>query len=84
MPILSQFYGIIIKMYFQQAEHNPPHIHAEYGDFVAEFNIRTGRIIEGRIPPKAASLVREWLALHRTELLAIWDTQDFKKITPLE
>lgn len=28
MPVLSRFYGIIIRMYFQQAEHNPPHIHA--------------------------------------------------------
>ena len=27
MPVLSRFYGIIIRMYFQQAEHNPPHIH---------------------------------------------------------
>ena len=31
MPVLSRFYGIIIRMYFQQAEHNPPHIHALYG-----------------------------------------------------
>lgn len=29
MPILSNFYGISIKMYFQQSEHNPPHIHKE-------------------------------------------------------
>lgn len=28
MPVLSRFYGIIIRMYFQQSEHNPPHIHA--------------------------------------------------------
>ena len=28
MPVLSQFYGIIIRMYFLQSEHNPPHIHA--------------------------------------------------------
>ncbi|WP_302272727.1 DUF4160 domain-containing protein [Brachyspira aalborgi] len=30
MPIISRFYGIIIKMYFQQKEHNPPHFHAIY------------------------------------------------------
>ena len=28
MPVLSRFYGIIIRMYFLQSEHNPPHIHA--------------------------------------------------------
>ena len=36
MPVLSRFYGIIIRMYFIQAEHNPPHIHAIYGDDVAD------------------------------------------------
>lgn len=35
MPVLSRFYGIIIRMYFQQSDHNPPHIHAIYGEHVA-------------------------------------------------
>lgn len=30
MPVISRFYGIIIRMYFLQKEHNPPHIHAIY------------------------------------------------------
>ena len=30
MPIIAKFYGIIIKMYFQQSEHNPPHFHCIY------------------------------------------------------
>lgn len=32
MPVIAKFYGIIIKMYFQQSEHNPPHFHAVYGE----------------------------------------------------
>lgn len=84
MPHLSEFYGIIIQMYFQQAEHNPPHIHAIYSGGVAEFDIRNGEILEGKLPPKAVSMVREWIKLHRDELLDMWQTQDFKKITPLE
>lgn len=32
MPVISRFYGIIIRMYFLQSEHNPPHIHAIYGN----------------------------------------------------
>ena len=40
MPVLSRFYGIIIRMYFQQAEHNPPHIHALYGEDMAAIDIR--------------------------------------------
>ncbi len=31
MPIITDFYRISIKMYFQQNKHNPPHIHALYG-----------------------------------------------------
>jgi hypothetical protein len=33
-------------MYFIQAEHNPPHIHAIYGDDVAEIAIQDGKILE--------------------------------------
>ncbi|WP_295154631.1 DUF4160 domain-containing protein [uncultured Brachyspira sp.] len=31
MPVISRFYGIIIKMYFQQKEHNSPHFHLYMG-----------------------------------------------------
>ena len=58
MPVLSRFYGIIIRMYFQQAEHNPPHIHAIYGEDMAAINIQTSEVIEGHLPPKDLSLVR--------------------------
>lgn len=40
MPVLSRFYGIVIRMYFQQAEHNPPHIHALYGEDMAAIDVR--------------------------------------------
>ena len=46
MPVLSRFYGIIIRMYFQQAEHNPPHIHAIYGEDMAAIDIQTGEVLE--------------------------------------
>ena len=84
MPILSRFYGIVIRMYFQQAEHNPPHIHALYGDDMAEVDIRNGEIIEGHLPPKALSMVLEWINLNKKDLLDIWETQEFKSLSPLE
>ena len=84
MPVLSRFYGIIIRMYFIQAEHNPPHIHAIYGDDVAEVAIRTGDVLDGHLPPKALSMVREWIELHKEDLLAIWDNQEFRSLDPLE
>ena len=84
MPVLSRFYGIIIRMYFRQAEHNPPHIHAIYNDSVASISIEDFKIIEGSLPNKAMSLVLEWMSIHRNELLTMWNTQNFKQIAPLE
>ena len=84
MPVLSRFYGIIIRMYFQQAEHNPPHIHALYGDDVAAVDIQTGKVLEGHLPPKALSMVLEWISIHKKELMDIWNTQEFKYLSPLE
>ena len=84
MPILSRFYGIIIRMYFQQVEHNPPHIHALYGDNVASIDIQTGEVLEGHLPPKALAMVREWAKIHKNDLLHMWETQEFKSLSPLE
>ena len=83
MPILSNFYGILIKMYFQQSEHNPPHIHAIYGEYVGAIDIKTGEIIEGDLPLRALNLVQEWLKIYKDDVLTIWRTQEFKRIPPL-
>jgi len=84
MPVLSRFYGIIIRMYFIQVEHNPPHVHAIYGDDVAEVAIKTGEILDGHLPPKALSMVREWIEINKEDLLSIWETQEFRSLNPLE
>ena len=36
------------------------------------------------MPPKALSMVREWIDLNREDLLFMLETQDFKKLSPLE
>lgn len=84
MPIISNFYGITIKMYFQQAEQNPPHIHAIYGEYMGIINIQTGELLEGDLPKRALKLVQEWLKVHKEEIIKIWDTQKFKRIPPLK
>ncbi len=43
MPTISRFYGIIIRMFFE--EHAPPHFHAQYGEFKASINIQTFEIL---------------------------------------
>jgi len=70
MPELCRFYGIIIKMYFD--DHAPPHFHAEYAELEARFDIRSLALISGRLPPRAMGLVAEWASLHQAELMAMW------------
>ena len=84
MPEVSRFYGIVIKMFFKPKEHEPSHIHALYGEYMGEFNIQTLEMIEGDLPAKAQSMVREWLALHKNELQKMWDSQVIEKLPPLE
>lgn len=83
MPTISKFYGMIIKMYFQQSEHNPPHFHVVYGEYVGAINIKTLEMIEGDLPQKALKLVQEWASQYQNELMQIWETQEFIKIPPL-
>ncbi|MBQ9663800.1 MAG: DUF4160 domain-containing protein [Oscillospiraceae bacterium] len=83
MPEISRFYGIVIKMYFKPKEHEPSHIHALYGEFMGEFNIRTLEMIQGDLPSRAQEIVREWLIMHQDELQTMWDTQIIKKLPPL-
>ena len=84
MPVISRFYGIVIKMYFRQAEHNPPHIHVIYGECLAETDINTGEMLVGDLPKRALKMVEEWTAANRSALLEIWETQKFAELPPLE
>jgi hypothetical protein len=71
MPTISQFYGILIRMYF--ADHAPPHFHAIYGEAEALLDIRTLAVIEGHLPRRALAFVLEWASQHRTELQEDWE-----------
>lgn len=86
MPEISRFYGIIIAIYYN--EHNPPHFHAKYGEYVAEIEIKTLQILKGELPPRAKALVLEWADNHRTELMMDWELAEkrleLKKIEPLK
>ncbi|MBF0531883.1 MAG: DUF4160 domain-containing protein [Candidatus Omnitrophica bacterium] len=86
MPEISRFFGIVIRMYYD--DHNPPHLHAAFGEKKAKIDFR-GNIIIGDLGSKTAlKLVRDWIDLHQAELLDDWELaraeKDVKKITPLE
>ena len=84
MPELSRFYGIVIRLHYEEKEHNPPHIHAKYGKEAASVDIETGEIVSGSLPSSARSLVKKWVLLHSQEIKDVWVTQEFRKIKPLE
>jgi hypothetical protein len=86
MPEISRFFGIVIKMFFD--EHQPPHFHAEYGEHEALIDIRTLSVFAGRLPPRVMGLVVEWATLHQQELRDDWEMaqaqQTLRKIDPLD
>jgi hypothetical protein len=71
MPVISMFYGIIIRMYLlDNRHHNLPHIHARYAEFEASINIGDGEVLAAELPRKQLRLVQAWVELHRDELMA--------------
>jgi len=86
MPIISRFFGIIIRMFYD--EHNPPHFHVEYQDKKAVFDFQ-GNILKGNLSSKIAPrLVREWTDKHVSDLEEDWglarEGKEIKRIDPLD
>ena len=89
MPIVSQFYGIIISMHYRENDrHKLPHLHAEYGEFDAIFDSE-GNKLGGKIPNKQEKMIQAWILIHQDELKALWKLvknkiEDWFKIEPLK
>jgi hypothetical protein len=86
MPEISRFFGIVVRMFFN--EHNPPHVHVEFQDGKAVFDL-AGNITHGGLKSRTAvRLVREWIDLHVDELRADWELartgRDLNRIVPLD
>ena len=89
MPIISQFYGIIIRIYFNDTEqHYLEHIHAQYNEYDATYSIRNISLIDGKLPAKQHKLVIAWMEIHKEELIALWNISqndgEIFKIDPLK
>ena len=86
MPQISRFFGIIIMMFYD--DHNPPHFHAQYGDFKAIISINDFALLEGKLPAKTLGLVVEWAVIHQEELAKNWELmkeeKQMRKIAPLQ
>ena len=71
MPELCRFYGITIRMYFD--DHGPAHFHALYGGDEALVGIDSLAVLHGGLPPRAQGLVVEWASLRQAELREAWN-----------
>lgn len=84
MPEISRFYGIIVAMFAK--DHNPPHIHAKYGNYQVTITIEKG-IVTGEIPILILKKITIWINTHRLALLENWallqNGEEAKKIEPL-
>ncbi|MCL2112116.1 MAG: DUF4160 domain-containing protein [Clostridiales bacterium] len=88
MPILSLFYGIVVRMYKENdARHNKPHVHAEYAGEEVAVSL-DGEILEGSIPKSKMKLLMAWLEIHGDDLQANWELlskgEQFFRIDPLK
>jgi hypothetical protein len=86
VPVISVFFGIVIRMFYQ--EHEPPHFHAEHQGQLATFDF-SGTLVAGRLHSRTARrLIREWARLHREELDKNWSRikagEPLQRIAPLE
>ena len=69
MPTISMFYGILIRMYYD--DHNPAHFHAYYNNYEAIFDLN-GKKLKGSFPQNKLKLVEAWSIIHKEELEANW------------
>lgn len=88
MPVLSTFFGIIVRMYKEMGgRHNIPHIHAEYSgeEIVVALD---GTVLEGNFPKNKMKLLDAWMEIHREDLEANWkllsNGEQFFRIDPLK
>ena len=73
MPLISSFHGILIYMYyFDNIQHQSPHIHVHYQEKSCVIGIIDHQIINGKIPNQKLRLVLTWMTLHQSELEENW------------
>jgi hypothetical protein len=83
MPTISRFYGITIRMYFNDHEH--PHFHAVHADGAAKIRIDNFGILENSLPRRQLRFVLAWAELHQAELRQNWNlARAREKLIPIE
>ena len=71
MPVLSKFYGIVIRMIFSGLF--PARFHAIYDQCEVVVQIEPLKIVSGEAPQRVRRMVLEWAEQHEQELLDAWN-----------
>ena len=86
MPVIAAFFGIVIRVY--HSDHDPPHVHVQYGEFEAIVEIASGVILQGKLPKRVLRLLLEWLKANRRDVMESWKAARAhkipKRVKPLE
>lgn len=83
MPVIARFNGITIRMYLRQKEHNPPHVHATYGEYLGLFSLYDGDMFEGDISFKEQRMVKDFILHYKDRLLEMWEEQSYELLPPI-
>jgi hypothetical protein len=53
MPTISQFFGIAVRMYYD--DHVPSHFNVHYGEYSSKIDIETLDTLAGKLPRRSPS-----------------------------
>jgi hypothetical protein len=70
MPRISEFDGMIIRMYWR--DHMPPHFHVDYNGNDVVVGIDPARIMQGTLPGRLQRRLLQWTQSRRQQLLDNW------------
>ena len=80
MPRRCYFNGITISMDYMG--HNPPHFHANYGEFDMSVAIPSLRITGDNFPASRKNILLKWAKDNLEELLECWEYASNGRIPP--
>ncbi len=71
MPVIAIVDAVKILVYYD--DHPPPHVHAEFAGHLAQYEIGSGRLLKGSLPPARHRAVANWLDRRQADVLEAWE-----------
>lgn len=71
MPRVAFFFGVSLYMYMD--DNSKPHCHASYGDYAGAFDLESGELVAGQMPPKQSKKIKDFILINYDDLLEKWN-----------